>query len=57
VLPESPRSIPWIIDYLVADRDINVCWFDDDDNLAWPDPCAARLEALVPNENRHNYRI
>jgi hypothetical protein len=56
VLPESPGAIPWIIDYLVADRDINVCWFDEDDNLAWPDPCAARLEVLLPNEPGPAYR-
>jgi hypothetical protein len=47
VLPESPGLIPWIIEYLVADREINVCWFDEEGNLAWPDPCDANLEVLL----------
>jgi len=46
VLPGSP-AIPWIEDYLVRDRDINVCWFEEGDNLAWPQLCAERMAALT----------
>jgi hypothetical protein len=43
VLPESPASIPWITDYLCKDREINVCWFEEGGNLAWPEACAERM--------------
>ena len=46
VLPESPKSIPWISEYLCEDREINLCWFDDDGTLSYPDACADRMEVL-----------
>lgn len=46
VLAESPDSIPWVADYLCNDRDINICWFDDDGNPVWPSPCAERMRVL-----------
>lgn len=46
VLPEAP-TISWIEDYLVNDRDINICWFEEGDTLAWPTICAERMAALV----------
>ena len=46
VLPESPTSIPWITEYLCEDREINVCWFEENGNLAWPESCAERMEVM-----------
>lgn len=46
VLP-GPPAIPWIEDYLVEDRDINICWFEEGDNLAWPQACAERMAVLT----------
>jgi hypothetical protein len=48
VLPESPGTIPWVIDYLVADREINVCWFDESGILVWPETCGTRMDVLLP---------
>ncbi len=39
VLPNNPSSIPWVTDYLCNDRDINLCWFNDDGELEWPISC------------------
>lgn len=46
VLPESPASIPWITEYLCKDREINVCWFEEGGNLAWPEACAERMAVM-----------
>jgi hypothetical protein len=46
VLPESP-PIPWMEDYLVNDRDINICWFNADESPAWPESCAERMSVLA----------
>lgn len=48
VLPESPQMIPWIADYLCQDRGVNVCWFDADGRLVWPNTCAGTMTALNP---------
>ncbi len=45
VLPEAP-SIPWAADYLCKDREINICWFEDGDKLAWSDLCGDRMTVL-----------
>ena len=47
VLPENPKSLPWVTDYLCEDREISLCWFDNGDVLEWPDACANRMEALA----------
>ncbi len=46
VLPHSPDALPWITDYLCNDRQINICWFDDDGQLGWPQECASNMELL-----------
>ena len=46
VLPENPTSIPWITDYLCIDREINICWFDEDGKLSWPEICEREMQAL-----------
>ena len=46
VLPENPKSLPWITDYLCEDREISLCWFDNSHALEWPDACADRMEVL-----------
>lgn len=44
VLP-GPPATPWVPDYLVNDRDINICWFEEGDRLACHALCA---EGMVP---------
>ena len=52
VLPENPDFIPWITDYLCGDRQINICWFNEDDELKWPSHCAKQMQVLnVKSEN------
>jgi len=46
VLPEDPTSIPWITDYLCTDREINICWFDENGIPSWPDLCQKNMEVL-----------
>lgn len=46
VLPEKPTVIPWITDYLCNDREINICWFDEDGSLVWPHHCNDTMEVL-----------
>jgi hypothetical protein len=50
VLPEPPASIPWAADYLCKDREINVCWFEDGDKLAFSELCAEGMVNLVPED-------
>ena len=45
VLPKEPDEIPWILDYLCGDREINVCWFDQDE-LKYPETCKSELGRL-----------
>ncbi len=49
VLPERP-TIPWVTDYLCKDREINICWFEGDNDLAWPDLCAEHMAVLTPTD-------
>lgn len=46
VLPENPTNIPWITDYLCDDRDINICWFENDGKPQWPTVCAESMAVL-----------
>jgi hypothetical protein len=46
VLPENPKSIPWITEYLCIDREINICWFDENGVLSWPEHCHANMDVL-----------
>jgi hypothetical protein len=48
VLPERPASIPWITNYLCEDRNINICWFDEDDMPVWPELCEENMSVLRP---------
>jgi len=50
VLPEAP-PIPWMADYLCRDRDINICWFDQQDELQWHELCPNTMipPAASPN--------
>ncbi|MDF5739977.1 MULTISPECIES: hypothetical protein [unclassified Nostoc] len=46
VLPENPITISWVTDYLCNDREINICWFDEQNTPLWPDICTARMAVL-----------
>jgi len=46
VLPHPPTT-PWLADYLCKDRDINICWFEESDNLAWHVLCGERMGPLA----------
>ncbi|ASU41111.1 hypothetical protein hmeg3_24285 [Herbaspirillum sp. meg3] len=45
VLPSEPKEIPWITDYLCIDREIAVCWFNNDE-LSWPSSCEETMQVL-----------
>jgi hypothetical protein len=47
VLPELPDSIPWIVNYLCEDREINICWFNDNGHLEWPSVCNSTMSHLI----------
>lgn len=46
VLGEEPQNIPWLPEYLCRDREVALCWFDNSDNLQYPDPCGNLLGVL-----------
>jgi hypothetical protein len=46
VLPEPP-STPWLAEYLCKDREINICWFEESDNLAWHVLCGGEMAHLA----------
>jgi hypothetical protein len=46
VLPHPPTT-PWLADYLCKDRDINICWFEGSDNLAWHVLCGESMGPLA----------
>lgn len=46
VLPENPTNIPWITDYLCVDRDIRICWFENDSKPQWPTVCEESMAVL-----------
>lgn len=48
VLSEDPAEIPWITDYLCNDREINICWFSEDGQLAWPQICENNMLKIAP---------
>jgi hypothetical protein len=47
VLTESPLIIPWLTEYLCTDREINICWFNQDNKLEWPIQCAEKMEVFT----------
>lgn len=46
VLPDHPSAVPWVTQYLCEDREINMCWFDQNGNLIWPELCADNMQVL-----------
>lgn len=46
VLPSEPMEIPWIIEYLCNDRKICLCWFEENNALAFPEYCATEMSVL-----------
>lgn len=46
VLPSEPMEIPWIIEYLCNDRKICLCWFEENNTLAFPEYCAVEMSVL-----------
>ncbi|UFS71770.1 hypothetical protein LPW11_06145 [Geomonas sp. RF6] len=48
VLPGNPSVIPWITRYLCEDRDVGICWFNEDGHPVWPDLCEDRMSVLRP---------
>lgn len=51
VLPENPSSLPWITDYLCTDREINICWFNEEGVPSWPELCSNNMEVLREPSN------
>lgn len=50
VLP-GPPTLQWVEDYLVNDRNINICWFEEGGRLAWPHVCTKRMAVLVDSSD------
>lgn len=48
VLTKRPDEIPWIEDYLFADRGISLCWLDEAQQVRFPDSCRDTLRDLLP---------
>jgi hypothetical protein len=46
VLPGHPSAVPWVTKYLCEDREINMCWFDQNGNLVWPELCTNNMQVL-----------
>ena len=46
LLPNEPQSPPWLVDYLCEDRQISVCWFDEDGSLEYPTMCSDKMGML-----------
>ena len=46
VLPDHPSAVPWVTKYLCEDREINMCWFDQNGNLVWPELCVENMKVL-----------
>ncbi len=47
VLEKSPDEFPWLIDYLCEDRKINLCWFDKEGKLNYPENCKDVMQELL----------
>ncbi|GGF28805.1 hypothetical protein [Hymenobacter cavernae] len=47
VLPGRPDGIPWLEDYLCADRNIAVCWFEEDGRLGYFEKYQAQVQHLL----------
>lgn len=50
VLPNEPREIPWLEEYLCGDRGILICWPDGVGGLAFPATCRDVLRPLTHGE-------
>ena len=48
VLPNNPQTIPWIEDYLCNDREITMCWFDENDQVVPSELSKPMLEVMLP---------
>jgi hypothetical protein len=46
-LQNSPAQFSWIVDYLLYDRHIAICWIDDEKRLLCPSSCYPVLSAFV----------
>ncbi len=46
VVPDDPDSIPWLHEYICIDRDICMCWFDNDEKIVFPVECKDKMEAI-----------
>ncbi|MBI3651527.1 MAG: hypothetical protein HY231_10955 [Acidobacteria bacterium] len=46
VLAKEPTELSWITEYICCDREICLCWFNDEQKLAYPDLCRDRLAVL-----------
>ena len=49
VYPQEPTSIPWLQEYLCADRHIGIIWFDDGDQMQYSAYCKDEARLLTPH--------
>ncbi len=50
VLPRFPSEEPWLEKYLVEDRNITFCWFDDRGTFHVPSSCQDKLNELISTD-------
>lgn len=49
VTPAEPSTPSWLIEYVCIDRDINLCWFESDGSLRYPEYCASKMALINAN--------
>jgi len=47
VYPQEPVVIPWLQEYLCADRHIGIIWFDENDQIQFSENCADMAKPLM----------
>lgn len=47
VYPQEPIAIPWLQEYLCADRHIGIIWFDENDQIQFSENCTDMAKPLI----------
>jgi hypothetical protein len=47
VIKDEPKEIPWLYEYLCIDREMCVCWFDEKNDIEYPELCKDRISGLL----------
>jgi len=47
LMPEEPKGISWLSEYVCLDRGICLCWFDEKDELIPHNLCKVKMDVLI----------